>query len=73
MSWGRVPCGKHATIVCWGLARGEGEIRVRLLPDGVGYLACRREAVAGPGGGTKTGILDSRAWQPQSQCGPSRW
>ena len=19
MSWGRVPCGKHATLVCWGL------------------------------------------------------
>ena len=45
MSWGRVPCGKHATLVCWGLARGEGEIRVRLLPDRVGFLACRREAV----------------------------
>ena len=48
MSRGWVPCGKHATLVCWGLARGKGEIRVRLLPDGVGYLACRREAVAGP-------------------------
>ena len=21
MSWGRVPCGKHATLVCWGLER----------------------------------------------------
>ena len=48
MSWDRVPCGKHATLVCWGLAGGKGEIRVRLLPDGVGCLACRREAVAGP-------------------------
>ena len=48
MSRGWVPCGKHATLVCWGLAGGKGEIRVRLLPDGVGCLACRREAVAGP-------------------------
>ena len=38
MSRGWVPCGKHATLVCWDLIVGKDEIRVQLLLDGAGHL-----------------------------------
>ena len=43
-----VPCGKHATLVCWDLVAGKNEVRVQRLPDGLDTFTCRREAVGRP-------------------------